>query len=965
MTGFVSSRTSGPMLRWWWPNAAVEADVLVGQLEAAAAAGYGGVEIASVLGVGTPPFAGFDPASMGVHYEVDPAQYGYGGPRWSAAVEAVLEAAARLDLRVDLTMGAHWPPAVPGLDVDGPGTVKELVYGYEVLSEGRPFTGSVPTPTPRLYDDRSSTSGVVTSVTRTATPTLVATGAVRCGGDLSTAPLVDLASHVDLTANVRDGKLSWTPPDDGTWLLVGYWYRGTAARNDLPFGTLSALYSDPEARAVDYFDHAGVDAFTSYFEGILSPRTKELLRQVRASIFEDSIEITVGAAQLWTPRLLEEFERRRGYTLLPYLSVLAADAPEGFGMQPRPAFTFAGADADRRERVLRDVDQTYNDLYVDEHLIPLRTWVNELGLTFRAQPYGLPIDLAEAASQLDVAEAENFACATSDDWRLVASGVALAGKAIVSDELIPGITPEHRPPPYTSTQRGIVQEVNAQYALGANQIVFHGLPYPHWPPSADSRVTDAAWGWPGFHPFGALFSEAFGPREPGWSMRGDVNVYLARTQQILQAGTLRLDLAVYNESLGHIAGAFDPGVLEGRGYTFGYVTPGLLRHPDAGVGGRTLAPRGPAFKALVIDDQQTMPLAAARAIDGFAADDLPVLVVGEAPSRIPGFAATPEAAEERDQELREVVETLLRRPSVRRVKSAADLPDALRSLGIEAAATAGACRTVRRTDGDTEYYFVHNDSDAEVSTTAALTGTGVPYGLDAWSGRAEPLGRFQTSGPRVEVPVSLAPGEAALIAIGPPEDEAVHATGTTTGANVVDGGASSPRLPAAVELASWDLVVDDWRPPAADQPASSFDHVEWSFSGVVLRSWNEIPELADVSGIGRYTSTVELPPDWAGVESAYLRLGTVHGEFRVRVNDQPVGVVNPLTASVDVGPLLRPGANRVEVLVATNLINRVRATRQIFAHVPPQPYGLLGPVTLTPSAWGPGLTTPGARRTGS
>jgi hypothetical protein len=964
-----ADRGSGAMFRWWWPNAAVDQDELAAQLDEVARAGYKGVEIASVLGL--------SPALGSLPYAVDPDEYGYGGPRWIASVERVLEAAAARRLQVDLTLGAHWPPAVPGLDVDGPGSTKELTYGYRRLDGGAPFDGPVPAPAPRTYTDRTSDRGEIRTTTRTARPTLVAVAAVRCLRDCSGTPQIALDSNVDLTARVGRGRLEWTPPDDGTWLLVGYWYRGTAIRNDLPLGPLPSLYSDPEARAIDYFSRDGVRAFTQYFETLLPRRTRTLLRRVGASVFDESIEIGAGAAHLWTPDFQAEFERRRGYSLRPYLPILAADARSGFGGPPRPAFAFEGDDAVVRERVQRDVDQTYSDLYVDEHVRPFRRWARSLGLGYRAQPYGQPIDIAQAAAHLDVPECENFACGTSDDWRLIASGADLAGNRVVSDELIPGVADSPRPGPYMVAQRELLEQVNEQYALGANQMVFHGLPYPHWPPAVDGRAGDDHTGWPGFHPFGWLFPEAFGPRQPAWTMAADLSGYLARTQAVLQAGGRRTDVAVYDQSLGHIGDPFEADALSALGYTYGYVTPGSLAGPAARVAGGRLAASGPAFKALIVDEP-TMPLATARRIAGLAAEGLPIVVVGAPPSATPGYAGSEEAAAARDRAVRDVWGGVLARPGVRRVASPSDVPRALAAHGVRPAAhsTAPAIRSVRRVAGRAQYYYLQNASPGRVSATVSLTGhrAGRLYRMDAWTGAIESIARYVRSGGSFRTPVELGPGEATIIAVARAGRRSpIHARATTADdvlrvngrlaaragrsgtykTTLSDGRIVTTRLtamPAPIELGMWDLTVDDWQPAGPGQPSSAMHRVSRRFGASELVPWTDRAEIRDAIGIGTYATDLVLPSSWRHADGAELRLGVVDGAFRVAVNGRPVGVADQLDASVDLGRRLRPGRNRVEVRVATTMINRVRAFQPAFASRPRQDYGLLGPVTVLPYA---------------
>ncbi|MGW3133462.1 hypothetical protein [Streptomyces sp. NPDC001123] len=107
--------------------------------------------------------------------------------------------------------------------------------------------------------------------------------------------------------------------------------------------------------------------------------------------------------------------------------------------------------------------------------------------------------------------------------------------------------------------------------------------------------------------------------------------------------------------------------------------------------------------------------------------------------------------------------------------------------------------------------------------------------------------------------------------------------------------------------------------------------------------------MPTVGGIGRYRTTVTLPSTWSSSTGAVLRLGSVADTCRVTVNGtrlDPVGRLNP---EVDLGGLLRPGANTVEVEVATPLFNRLRVSIQaVFGTAARQAYGLLGPVRLVP-----------------
>src|SRR6185503_4676648 len=84
-----------PAIRWWWPGGDVDDRELGRELGVIRDAGFGSVEIQSCA-VGLP-----DNAPAAVHT--------YGTPPWFDHVATVLDQAATLGLKVDLTLGSSWP----------------------------------------------------------------------------------------------------------------------------------------------------------------------------------------------------------------------------------------------------------------------------------------------------------------------------------------------------------------------------------------------------------------------------------------------------------------------------------------------------------------------------------------------------------------------------------------------------------------------------------------------------------------------------------------------------------------------------------------------------------------------------------------------------------------------------------------------------------------------------------------
>ena len=120
-------------------------------------------------------------------------------------------------------------------------------------------------------------------------------------------------------------------------------------------------------------------------------------------------------------------------------------------------------------------------------------------------------------------------------------------------------------------------------------------------------------------------------------------------------------------------------------------------------------------------------------------------------------------------------------------------------------------------------------------------------------------------------------------------------------------------------------------------------------------------------GTARYTLEFEAPEGTA--EEWRLGLGDVRESARVTLNGRPAGTAWSVPFRLNVGPLLRPGRNVIEIEVTNLAANRIRdldqrrvtwrIMREInFVDINYKPFdaanwalapsGLLGPVTLVP-----------------
>jgi hypothetical protein len=643
-----------PRFRWWWPGGAIDPAEVSREVNAIADAGFGGFEIADVRD--------------SITVAMDPKVYGWGSPRWVAGVEAALATAAKRGLAADITIGAHWPTGMPGTTPDDDAASKELVHGGVTIAGGATFAEAVPGPLGPPAGARP-----VVNPDPPTTPRLLAVQAMRISSASEGTITLDPASLVDLTTFVADMRLSWQAPPGGQWRILAFWTRGTGQiQNMFDRNKSASMLADPIPYVVDIFGKAGAQACIDYWNSHLLPaRTRELLRRIGGSIFEDSLELS--AAQHWSPDLPGEFERRRGYAIRPWLALLAA-APTDPDRKPftapsPPPYALLGVD---RARVMHDFEQTLGEMYVDNRIRPLQAWANSLGMQFRVQCIGNVVDSGAAAAIADIPEGDN-SC-DLDGFRVLAAGRDIGAKHILSDEAATFVGGSA----HVADWKTMVMMVQRDYAAGVNQAMLHGFSYADAPGA----------GWPGFSAFGRAIGEDWGPRSPHWEMASDVSAYLGRIQAVLQSGVSRTDVAILHQSGGTSARFADHG-LAAAGYTYQFPSAALLQHPNAKVEGGRLVAQGPAYRALVVDNQPWMAPETVARVAEFARAGLPVFVIGDTPRRAPGWRD----AHAQDRTVVDAFEALLKQKGVMRIAREAELPACSPCIAMLARLPMSICST--------------------------------------------------------------------------------------------------------------------------------------------------------------------------------------------------------------------------------------------------------------------------------
>jgi hypothetical protein len=476
---------------------------------------------------------------------------------------------------------------------------------------------------------------------------------------------------------------------------------------------------------------------------------------------------------------------------------------------------------------------------------------------------------------------------------------------------------------------------------------------------------------------------------PTWQHMPDIAAFMARTQYVLQTGTPKYDLLFYRQKSYTSTGIGAPWETNNgipTGWTHIFATDEALQQPGVSVRAGVLAPDGPAIKAIVLGPDQfaggesAISRTGAELLLGYAKAGLPIVVYGNWSNPVSTGHVTPDA----DAAVAALIKELLAQPTVATAADDVHIPVALAQLGVIPAVqyATSTLMNVHRIEDGLDFYYLANARHAEnrklvpIDQTAWLapsTPDAVPYRLDAWTGEVTRIAEYIRDSGRVGVRVVLNPGENTVVVLASPgwadEPAAVQVVSTDAASVRLDGRmvvvradepgaytvsladgtelhAAIDAVPAAVALTSWTLDAEDWQPGSGStETAKPVVTVQLD----ALVPWSAIPQLQDSSGIGRYRTSIDIPSSWAPRTGAVLDLGAVNDTFRVWVNGHRAPSNGPLRPQLDVGGLLHPGRNTIEVEVATSLINRLRTvTPSIYGIATRQDYGLLGPVRLLP-----------------
>ncbi|KAF2180154.1 hypothetical protein K469DRAFT_753618 [Zopfia rhizophila CBS 207.26] len=923
--------------RYWMPDASVSSDLIAKDFRDAKAAGAGGLEYLPFYLYGLPT------QLPGIGTPTDWNKYGFGTPAFSSQFKDALKAAKDAGIVLDYALGANQGQGVPSEPLTF-GLAVQLLMGNTTITPKGSFLGPIPQPQ-HPPETISSGLGFMHALEFFEAPKLAAVIAYQV---VDQPPLniswsrpvyLNQSSFIDLTEQVNDGTMQWTPPDiSKTWKIFTFWEAYTNQKS-CTGGTNATDFIGNGSWITDHFSKAGAQLTTDFWDQYLlsDPEIRRLLGSVGKYAWEDSMEML--AVLYWTPGFLDQFKRSQGYDLVPYLPMLFNPSNTWNGQLPMYAevYGFEGETSPGIGDYQLDYRKVLNDGY-QAYISHFRDWSHSLGTEYSAQVgYNVPVQMLSDIQFADAPEGESFGFGNLiDAYRQFASPAHLANKSVVSTEL--GAV---NVAPYSLRVPDLLQQIKRSFAGGFTMNVIHGFPTvtPYF------NTT-----WPGYTAFFYMFTDMWNSIQPAWQHMSDSLDYIGRNQFILQQGTARVDLAFYFYAAPwYPRPQYNSTNLQDLGYTYDYLGPDNLASDYATIHGSALGV--PAYKALIFSNQTVITVAAVDAIADMASSGLPVIFVGEPPNRTYPETTSNQAA------LAAAMSRLLSDKNVHRTDSIDQLPSVLAGLRITPRVSldcsSNPVYSVWRSSPDMEYIYFFNDQNEPVQCTAKVAASRVtPNIYSAWKGTQSPLLQYTTTNSTVETQLNLKSNETMILALHrtsasnttscafPTTSGALQSLtsqsdkilGTITGPTVLTSSSGKtwrfdPILASPTNLTTWDLIIEDWH-SAPDRHAIETEITNHTFNSISLKPWNQLnASLENVSGVGHYSARFTVPStSLNGTLAALLHLPLIQHTARAYLNNQHLPPIDPVNPVLDLTGLVEKEREyEIRIDVTTTLFNRIKS----------------------------------------
>jgi len=730
----------------------------------------------------------------------------------------------------------------------------------------------------------------------------------------STDDVIASTDVIDVTNKLNaDGTLNWTAPA-GNWNIARFGYSLLGITNH----PASPEATGPE---VDKLDPVAIkNYFTNYLDQYKSA-TGGLIGNKGGLQFmvTDSWE---AGAQNWTSNIMQEFQKRRGYSMLQWMPVLTG---------------YIVKSAEASENFLFDFRRTLSDLVTEYHYDALTNILQQYGMKRYSESHesgraliadgmevkrkaAIPMSAMWTPSIMNGGDQTGYVA----DIRESASVAHIYGQNFVAAESLTAFGMGGTA--WSYSPENLKPTADLELASGLNRFVIHTS--VHQP--TDDKIPGL-----GLGPFGQWFNrhETWAEQAKAWT------AYLSRSCYLLQQGKFVADIVYYygeDDNITSLFGKKLPDVPEG--YNYDFINADALINLLSVKDGKIVTPSGMSYRVLVLDSNaKYMSLPVLRKINELTKAG--ATITGTTPINTPSLS-------DNQTEFKNLVSQIWGTDNAK-VFVNESLTDVLKKLDISADFTYSKPQAdtkllyVHRKLSDGDFYWINNRHDRveDVEVTFRVEGK-VPEIWHPETGKTESASYTIANGV-TKVSLHLQPNDAVFVMF---KEKA---------------GTASHTLPAVTEK-TLDSITGEWNiifQPNRGAPAS--------IKVNELKSWTENADagIKYFSGTGSYTKIINTSANWfkKGAQ-LYIDLGDVKNLAEVIVNGKSLSIVWKKPFRVDVTSALKPGANKLEIKVTNLWVNRLIGDQQpdivnkkmvayttmpfYQANSPLLPSGLLGPVRI-------------------
>ena len=754
---------------------------------------------------------------------------------------------------------------------------------------------------------------------------------------------LNLAAFVEQTVNGAVLRYDFPENASGFWKVFAFYQQPTTQK-----------INAGQHYVIDHLSKKGVEACEKYWKQVW----KENSYPSQESLFCDSLEYRTALD--WSHGFAEEFQKRRGYSVLPYLPIVGLT--NLFPPGDIPGYHFD--DRMRSDQINNDYLETQTQLYCENHLDELEKMAEKHGKTVRYQvAYNKPLEVERSALHVAIPENEALGRPAFDGLKTMAAAAHLGRKKRYSFECAAEFGNA-----YGQSYEDLFWWVKRSLMAGMNAQVLHGGSY-----SGKYKGKYAENGqipgtkWPGYDGFYRAISNDWNRTLSVKDARGSMDA-IARLNEVFRK-TARIDCAILkntysNDGLGSEFYNYpDGGKLLNYGYSYEFLSESMLELPVCFVTNGRLDEEGPAYKCLIIDQETYLSGSCCKQIQRLVKEGLPVIWIGDKPV---GSRFYSEINSEEKQRIWETeLKTVWDIEGVFHTKSREEVPEILKKCGVFPEVILDGKQdlmTAVHEDDMTRYialyaynrieYAPDNLNPDEFGVSAIfkkgtikstyqrpgklsrkyvqvkLHGAGKVWLCNPWNGKAEAVNCIVSEWKKKDdedfhmeyCELTLEVEEDELILLAMPK---MSEQNSRSGQSLKVIGERE----AVGEVSFTVLKLEEFCPNKENEISflrSSFRKCSKEFAIQELHPWRKLDgSLKTFAGRGTYYGTIHLEKKELG-KQYILNLGNVCDTFQVRVNGKEADFPDQVMKEVEITELLLDGENALEVVVTSNLYNRLQ-----------------------------------------